>query len=480
MAAGVLVSCNPQKDDKSFDINYVSESSLESCFTYTQTDADGNAADDGNYFTYTTSPATTVSVYNYLSSGDENVLAYGTSGSFKISPKRGESSSQTFYVRVVNSDGTITNITRTVNVYVQSELDPEIRLLASDSYGSKTWKWDASITGQVWGNMGYCGGDGSAVGLTGNGQWWGVGSEEEFLTQLQHTEDGAYHGDGDVDNSYMIFTDEGILTSYDANGDVIRTGSYSVDSYDASAEWRKGLLKTTAILWPYEINSGGNIPGEYEIVYLTADKMCLVYPDGGAYDGLGNWGEASFWHFKSSDDIDGMAYGYAKTDYKDWTWDTSITGAVWGNMGYCGGDGSAVGLTGNGQWWGVKSEEEFMGQLQHTNDGAAHGDESMDAYFRLTGEGIIERHAGDGSTINTGSFSFDRITGNEWKVAELNTTAGTILWPYEINSGGNMPTIFEVVYLTNDKMCLVYPDGGDFTTLGNWGEASFWHFKAKE
>jgi len=478
-AAALLVSCDPSRDDSKFDINYVSLDELTDCISFTQTDADGNEASDGNYFSFITSPATHVEIFNYLSDGSENQLAHGTSGTFTIKPKRGSDPNQTFYVRVVNSDGTITETSYTYNVYVMQELDPEIRLLASDSYGSKIWKWDTSITGQCWGNMGYCGGAGSDVGISGNGQWWGVGSEEEFLTQLQHTEDGAYHGDGDVENSYMEITDEGICTSYDANGDVIRTGSYKVEGYDADAEWRKGLLKTTAILWPYEINSGGNIPGEYEIVYLTADKMTLVYPKGGDYSTLGAWGEATYWHFKSTSDVDGMAWGYASTDSKSWTWDTSITGQCWGNMGYCGGAGSDVGISGNGQWWGVGSEEEFLTQLNHTNDGAAHGDESLDAYFTLTGEGIIERHAGDGTLINSGSFSFDRITGNEWKQANLNTTAGTILWPYEINSGGNMPTLFEVVYLTGDKMTLVYPKGGDYSTLGAWGEATYWHFKTK-
>jgi hypothetical protein len=28
-------------------------------------------------------------------------------------------------------------------------------------------------------------------------------------------------------------------------------------------------------------------------------------------------------------------------------------------------------------------------------------------------------------------------------------------------------------------MTLVYPDGGDFGSLGSWGEATFWQFKAK-
>ena len=121
----------------------------------------------------------------------------------------------------------------------------------------------------------------------------------------------------------------------------------------------------------------------------------------------------------------------------------------------------------------------FMQQLQHTNDGAAHGDESMDAFMTLNVDGTIVRHAGDGSVINSGTFELVPVEDNEWKVADLNTTAGTILWPYEINSGGNMPTTFEVCYLTGSKMCLVYPDGGDFGSLGGWGEATYWHFKAK-
>jgi hypothetical protein len=61
----------------------------------------------------------------------------------------------------------------------------------------------------------------------------------------------------------------------------------------------------------------------------------------------------------------------------------------------------------------------------------------------------------------------------------MKTDAGSILWPFEINSGGNKPTIFEVVYMTGSQFTLVYPDGGDFGSNGGWGEASFWHFKAK-
>ena len=478
-AAAMVASCDPIKEERDFDVYTVTASEIENAISITQVDGNGNAAADGNYFTYTTNPAMQVTIYNYLSDGSENMLARGMSGSFTIKPKRGSDPNQTFYVRVVGSDNQPVEISKTYNVFVQQELDPELRLLASDAYGTKTWKWDASATdGVVWGNMGYCGGAGADVALSSNGKWWGVTSEEEFLTQLGHTHDGEYHGDGDVDNSTMVFSDEGIATTYDASGSVIRTGAFSVENYDASGEWRKGLLKTTAILWPYEINSGGNVPGEYEIVYLTADKLCLVYPDGGAYDGLGNWGEATFWHFSSNSDIEGMAFGYG-TDTKDWTWDYDGVNTVWGNMGYCGGSGADVGTAHNGQWWGVTNEEEFMGQLNHTDTGAANGDESMDAYFTLSGEGTIVRHAGDGSVIKSGTFEFDTSVANDWKVADLKTTAGTILFPYEINSGGNMPTQFDVVYLTGSKMCLVYPDGGAFDGLGSWGEATYWHFKAK-
>ena len=486
VALGVLTACDPIKDEDNLSPISVSESQLDGCLSVKQNDASGNPAADGNYFYYVTSPATTVSVFRLLADGSESLLSFGTSGSFVVSPKRGSDPNQDVYFRVVNSDGTSTIIKKTFNVYVQQELEPEIRLLASDEYGKKKWFWDPTVSGAVWGNMGYCGGKGSDVGLTGNGQWWGVGLDEsgelsEFMNQLNHTPDGNAHGDESI-YAYMEIDDEGFITCFDKDNKEIRKGTYTVEGYDPSNPdaWRVGLLKTRSILWPYEINSGGNIPGEYEIVYLTPDKMTLVYPDGGAYSGLGSWGEATFWHFASPSDINGMAVGYGKSAQKSWTWDNSVTGAVWGNMGYCGGKGSDVGLTGNGQWWGCTSEEDFAGQTQHSG-GSLHGDESFDAYFTLSADGIITRVAGNGTTINSGTFHFvpnDEYKPDSWTQAQLNTTAGTILWPYEINSGGNMPTVFDVVYLTNDKMTLVYPDKGEFN-VGSWGEASFWHFKAK-
>ena len=457
VALGMLTACDPIKEDGGMDIDSFTPANLLDGASFSQyaDEACTTPKADGNWIKYDIPKASAVFIYYLKPDGTEFKLASGSAGGvFNFVPARGSDPNQTVYFKYINANLEEVVATHDFTVEVAQELKPEIRFLASNDYGKKIWKWDPTVTGVVWGNMGYCGGAGS-----GNG----------FLQQLQHTHDGAYHGDGDVDNSYMVFTEDGILTSYDSGGGVINTDAYAVENYNPNGEWKVGDLVTKAILWPYEINSGGNIPGRYEICYLTSDKMTLVYPDGGDFGSLGGWGEATFWHFRSDSDIKGMAYGYENG--KDWTWDSGVDAdgnelVVWGNMGYCGGAGADVGISGNGQWWGVVAESETEA-------------ESMDAYFTLTPDGVITRHAGDGSVINSGSFSIDETVANEWKVADLHTTAGTILWPYEINSGGNMPEVFEMVYLTGSKMCLVYPDGGDFSTNGGWGEASFWHFKAK-
>ena len=482
-AAALLASCDPTQSNKDYESTIMTESAMDGLVTFTQTDAEGNPAADGNYIKYTTNPSTIVRIYNLNSKGEENQLALGASGSFVLSPRRGSDPNQTVYIQCINSDLSTAEVSAVLNVYVQTELAPEMKLAVSDE-GKKVWTWDTEAPdGVVWGNMGYCGGSGADVGLNGSGKWWGVTSEEEFLGQMQHSNTGLATGEESMD-AYMIWDDEGTITKYAADGTQIgAAGSFEILNYDDSdpAAWKVGTLKTSegAILWPFEINSGGNRPTEFDICYLSVDKMCLVYPDKGDFAGLGNWGEASFWHFKSNSDLQGMLLSY-EADGKAWTWNTEATdGVVWGNMGYCGGSGADVGLNGSGKWWGVTSEDEFLGQMQHSNTGEATGEESMDAYMLFTQEGKILKYDANGNELNSGTYQFEKVEGNEWKVGNLNTSAGAILWPFEINSGGNMPTTFEVVYLSNSAMTLVYPDKGDFSGLGNWGEASFWQFKAK-
>jgi len=179
-----------------------------------------------------------------------------------------------------------------------------------------------------------------------------------------------------------------------------------------------------------------------------------------------------------TEDIIMMAGNGSKT----WTWDVSASGSYWGNMGYCGGAGSDVALSGNGQWWGISSDEDADQLLHHTEDGKLHGDENPNATMVFSLNGTVKCYNANGAEIRSGSYEvidYNDSDPSAWRVGYLQTTPGAILFPYEINSGGNMPTKFDLVYLSDDKFCLVYPDGGNFNDLGSWGEATFWHFKAK-
>jgi len=162
---------------------------------------------------------------------------------------------------------------------------------------------------------------------------------------------------------------------------------------------------------------------------------------------------------------------------KTWKWNTNAPdGQVWGNMGSDGNyNGEKLALTGDGKWWGVTSEEEFMGQLNHTNDGKAHGDESMDATMVFTEDGMIYCYDAEGKQIRSGKYEVKNYdpTRSSGAIGILHTEAGSILFPYEINSGGNMPTDFEIAYLTPGRMVLVYPDKGAWV---DWQEATFWQF----
>ena len=505
--AALLTACNPAEDSYSNNAKNVADSELASRVTFVQSDENGNPQADGNYFTFTTNPATIVTIYTLRPDESKNILSQGSaSGSFKYAPSRGSDPQQTIYVRAMNADGSTVEATKTVTVFVPGELEPAIKLLASNDYGSKVWKWDTSITGSVWGNMGYCGGSGADVGLAGNGQWWGIiandGTEDgsDFAHQLDHSEGGVNHGDGDLD-AYMVISEDGLIQCFDKNGELIREGAYKVFNYDTSdpGAWKVGDLQTDAILWPWVINTGAKKPSEvdwgtgmYEICYLTSDKMTLVYPGkDAAAGGLGSWKEATYWHFCSDTDQSGMLAGYDEAG-KSWTWDTSITGSVWGNMGYCGGSGADVGTAGNGQWWGIIANDgtedgsDFAHQLDHSEGGVNHGDGDLDAYMTFGTDGLVTSYAADGTVVRSGAYELTAIEGDDWKVAELKTDA--ILWPWIINTGAKKPSevdwgpgAYEVVYLTGNKMTLVYP-GKDAAAggLGSWKEATYWHFKAKE
>ncbi len=482
--ACALCACDPVEEDDSFSAIEYTKEAVSEAFSFTQADKAGKPAADGNYFTYTTNPAQIVKVFNYKADGSENQLALGASGTFQISPSRGSDPNQKFYVAIYNADGTRVVAEKTANVFVKADLTSSEKLFCSNS-GRKKFKWNTHATdGAFWGNMGYCGGSGADVYKSGAGKWWGVdGVNEVFDTQLQHSVTGNLTGEESV-NAYMVFTEDGTIEKYDENGVKLNETTYEVVAQpnEERAAWAPYILKTgeNSVLWPFEINAGGKYVTEYEVVYISPSAMTLVYPDGGAFDGLGGWGEATFWQF-SADDYEGAAVG-VEGKGKSWTWNTeAVDGAFWGNMGYCGGSGADVCLSGAGKWWGVTSEAEFADQLKHSVTGELTGEESVDAYFTLTEDGEIKKYDGAGKLLNTTTWKLNTDKASEpWCVGHLETGENSVLWPFEINAGGKYVTDFEVVYLTDQYMTLVYPDGGTFEGVGGWGEASFWQFKAKE
>ena len=138
-ALGLLTSCDPSKDSLSIpgDSGLTGEQLANgfSVVQYGDEDYTIEAA-DGNYFTFTTSPSRVVKIYQLDEDGNENVLSAGTAnGKFKIVPKRGNPSEQTYYIETHDYNGNVIVGQKTANVYVPQELDPVVRWLASDVVG---------------------------------------------------------------------------------------------------------------------------------------------------------------------------------------------------------------------------------------------------------------------------------------------------------------------------------------------------------
>lgn len=273
---------------------------LDNMLTITQLNSNGEPDSQGHYFTYNLGDAEGYSL-NVTGTDGTGVVYDEETGIYNVKILRGETGEKTLRFTLFNANGINASVERTLTMANTDPLTEDIIMIAGNS--SKTWTWDTSIgNGSYWGNMGYYGGAGADVALAANGIWWGVSSESDYETVKNHTQDGKLHGD-ESPNATMEFSQNGLVKCYNANGEEIRRGSFEITNYDASNPnaWRVGYLQTTpgAILLPYEMNSGGNMPTKFDLVYLSDNKFCLVYPNGGQFDQLGSWGEATFWHFKA-------------------------------------------------------------------------------------------------------------------------------------------------------------------------------------
>ncbi len=477
-ALGLLASCDPAKDDVSAPA-MISQSELENGFTYKQgyLDESGQFVESstGSYFTY--SCPRVVTIFRKNASGGEVVLAKGASaGSFVFKASRGSDPNQTFYVRAQGFDGQSVTASYDVTLEVPGDLTPEMKLACSDA-GTKIWKWDTSIRedGGSWGNLGYTPGEDWTASI------WFSCPPADLTGQLQHSDTHVATGEENP-NAYMVFSEEGTITTFDGSGNQIRKGSFTIDGYNGGAKtevngvaWKVADLITDAgtILFPFKINGGGTKPTKFDIVKLTADKLQLVYADAGT----GGWSEATWWAFTSTSDAEGLLTNYSNT--KQWMWDTTMRedGGSWGNFGYMPGEGS--------NWqssiWFSCPPAELVGQLQHSDTHAATGEEDPYAYMIFDfDDATVTSYKADGTQIRKGAFEIDNWNqGNRnmsgevaWNLGTLKTDAGSILFPFHINSGGFKPTEFEILNLDGDHLQLVYAAPG----TGSWSEATWWAF----
>ena len=478
VALGMLTACDPIKEDGSMKIDSFTSSTLLDGAEFSQyaDQACSTPQADGNWIKYNVPKATSVYIYYVKADGSEFKLSSGSAGGvFNFVPARGSDPNQTVYFRFVNANGDEVIASKEFTVQVAAELKPEVRLIASNAYGKKTWKWNVgnnTSSGHVWGNFGA---DGSWRGDALNDfVWWGVDDAADLTGQLGHSVTGQATGE-ESNDATMVFTEDGLVKCYDANGSEIRNGTYEIKGWtgDNHDGFKYGVLHTSegATLFPFEINAGGRYVTDYWIYSLTTDQMILVYPDNGAFSG---WSEGTYWNFKSDSDVSGMMTNYGS---KTWTWNvgnTTSSGHVWGNFGA---DGNWRGEYLNDfVWWGVDDAADLTGQLGHSVTGSATGEENNDATMVLNEDGTVKCYDASGSEIRSGSYEIDLSTADGWKKGTFKTTEGAILFPFEINAGGRYVTDFQIFHVSGSEMILTYPDNGAFS---GWSEGTYWNFKAK-
>lgn len=490
--SGVLfTSCDPQKAEGDFVSPTMTAESLLNGATFAQFDQvkddNGNISyvpsETGNYIQYNFPGVSAVNVY-YEKNGEQKTLSYGRAGGmFYYMPSRGSDPLQTLYFSYLNEDGTQVVAQKQFTLKVAQALDPAVKVLVSNN-GLKKWKWmpTSANGGAVWGNGGYLAGEQNGS-LDINGAWWGCGvldgdCGDTFEGQTQHAGSRWPEVQGECYAlSYMEFNEDGSLNAYSNTGEKINEGSFSIKDYNNNEitnadKFSRGTLETSegAILWPFAINTGGFQPTSFEIGYLDVSRMVLIY----AAEGTGAWNECTWWSFMSDDDPTGILASH------DWHWKpTEVNGgAVWGNGGYMAGSQDGTGAI-NGAWWGCGVNDgdcgdTFAGQMQHAGDAYAEGEEYAASKMVFNeDEASITVFGKDGNQLRQGSFSLDMTPNAEhFSIGNLNTSEGTILWPFAINQNGLQPTSFEIGYLGSDALILIYAVEG----TGAWNECTWWSF----
>ena len=462
----VFAACEPSLIDGPEPFDTVEATVLADGITYQQfADEACTQPDEAGNFLKFNSAAGVVQIFV---EGGDSPLFTGAGGVVKIPTKRGQEPQMNLVFRLINADGTFTETVKNFKVTPPTELSPEMLILASDN-GQKVWKWAPAT---VYGNAGHSGA-GSAFNAPGviDGIWWGCETADALMDQLAHSGGTAY-GD-EANGAYMVFSEDGVVTTYKPTGEAIRSGKFEVKNYDPSraSGWEIGKLTTSepALLFPWKVNGDGTPVTEYDIMYLTPQAMTLVHTAGQA---AGGWGEITHWSFIGGSPDPLTIEG---------TWTYGANG--YGNGGH-GGSGAAFNAPGvvDGNWWGVTTGDELVDQVQHAG-GAPTGDESSNAYMVFEGN-TVTTYGPDGTKIRGGEWTAvmnDYASGAGrgaagWELGKLTTSEPAILFPWMINGGGTPVTEFDIMYFDANNMTLVYTAG---QASGGWGEITHWVFVRK-
>ncbi|MBQ8855991.1 MAG: hypothetical protein IJ023_07600 [Bacteroidales bacterium] len=461
-----FAACEPTLIDGPEPFGKVESTVLANGITYQQfADEACTQPDEAGNFVKFNSAAGIVQVF--VESTGAHIFT-GAGGVVKIPVKRGQEPSTNLIFRIANADGTFTDAVKTFACTPPTELSPEMLILASDN-GQKVWKWAPAA---VYGNAGHTGAGANfnAPGVV-DGIWWGCESADALMDQLAHSGGTAY-GD-EANGAYMVFSEDGVVTSYKPTGEVIRSGKFEVKNYDPSraSGWELGKLTTSepALLFPWKVNGGGTPVTEYDIMYFTPQAMTLVHTAGQA---AGGWGEITHWSFIGGSPDPLTIEG---------TWTYGANG--YGNGGHAGA-GAAFNAPGvvDGNWWGVATGDELADQLAHAG-GTATGDESSEAYMVFEGN-TVTTYAPDGSKVRGGEWTAvmnDYASGAGrgaagWELGKLTTSEPALLFPWMVNGGGTPVTEFDIMYFDANNMTLVYTAG---QASGGWGEITHWVFVRK-
>ncbi|MBQ3613283.1 MAG: hypothetical protein II989_04255 [Bacteroidales bacterium] len=460
-----FAACQPTLIDGPEPFDTVEAEVLAEGITYVQYEDEACTIPNeaGNYLKFNSSAG----VVQVFLEGNEAPLYTGAGGVVKIPVKRGQEPSANLIFRLVNADGTFTETVKTFSCTPPTELAPEMLILVSDN-GKKVWKYAAT---SPYGNAGYTG-SGTNFNAPGavDGKWWGVDCADSLTTQLAHA-GGAATGD-ESNNAYMVFTEDGVVTTYGPAGNVIRGGKFEIKNYDParSGGWELAKLITTepATLFPWKVNGNGTPVTEFDIMYFTPQAMTLTHVP----SGTGSWSEITHWSFIA-------ATPDPLTMEGTWTYGTN----GYGNGGHAGAGANYNGPgVIDGNWWSVASGDELADQLAHAG-GAATGDESAEAYMVFEGDNVTT-YGPDGNKIRGGTWTAvmnDYASGAGrgaagWELGKLTTSEPAILFPWMVNGNGTPVTEFDIMYFDANNMTLVYTNG---QASGGWDEITHWVFVRK-